>query len=304
MKKLTILTTFFILTLCVCVSVTAEQGTAGQAKTASDLSNASPPASPTVADTLTDLFTHMEFVLVKGGCFCMGDITGDSKPYTSVPARAVCVDDFYLSKYEVTQAQWRAIMGSNPAGSVKCGDDCPVVEVSWNDTQAFIADLNMHSSKNYRLPTEAEWEYAARNGEMDDECQELGQRTQTSASPAERSAVVRSLRPVGQSAPNKLGIHDMMGNVWEWTSDSYGGRNYFETKVINPTGPSDGRFRALRGGSWLDNPTVMRASFRIRYEPSVQRPWIGFRLLLPVENGIKRYDKSTLEKLSCTCTKI
>lgn len=111
----------------------------------------------------TDPTTGIEMILVKGGCFQMGDTFGDGSPYER-PLHEVCVDDFYVGKYEITQGQWKAIMGNNPSRYKDWGDNCPVEKVSWNDIQEFISKLNQKTGKAYRLPTEAEWEYAAKSG--------------------------------------------------------------------------------------------------------------------------------------------
>ncbi len=120
-------------------------------------------ASPKVSLAFTDASTKMEFVYIKGGCYQMGDIFGVG--YSNErPVHEVCLSNFYLGKYEVTQGQWKKIMGNNPSVFSDCGDNCPVDRVSWNDVQDFIRKLNQISGKKYRLPTEAEWEYAARSG--------------------------------------------------------------------------------------------------------------------------------------------
>jgi formylglycine-generating enzyme required for sulfatase activity len=117
----------------------------------------------TAGEAFTDLTTGIQMVFVQGGCYQMGDTFGDGES-DEKPVHKVCVHDFYMGKYEVTQGQWKAVMGNNPSNFSNCGDNCPVEQVSWADVQQFIQRLNSRSGKNYRLPTEAEWEYAARSG--------------------------------------------------------------------------------------------------------------------------------------------
>ncbi len=219
----------------------------------------------------------MEFVHVVGGCYCMGVNPGEGLRDAS-PAHQVCVDDYYIGKYEVTQAQWQEIMGNNPSTINECGDNCPVVDVSWNDAQEFIRRLSERTGKIYRLPTEAEWEYAVRNG--------MSQGTNVTAD-ASGAGVKNVLHPVGWSEPNSLGIYDMRGSVWEWTADWYRPDYYKKSPQNNPEGPSAGLYRVLRGGSWDDKPESIQPTLRIRYTPSTKRPFIGFRLMSPDQLSAK-----------------
>ena len=226
--------------------------------------------------SFTDAATGMEFVFVKGGCYEMGDTlgggSGDEKPVHNV-----CVGDFYIGKYEVTQGQWQSVMGSNPSYFKNCGSNCPVEQVSWNDTQDFIGRLNGKSGKNYRLPMEAEWEYAARSG---------GKREKYAG--GDNESVVAwyagysgfSTHPAGQKQPNGLGIYDMSGNVWEWCQDWYGEKFYSESPRDNPRGPSSGTSRVLRGGSWDNYPGDVRAAARYGHQPAFRLTIYGFRLSL------------------------
>jgi formylglycine-generating enzyme required for sulfatase activity len=225
--------------------------------------------------TPADSTGNMEFVHVEGGCYCMGAAEG-SGPGDVAPSRQVCVDDFYMGKYEVTQAQYKAIMGKNPSSLSNCGDNCPVVDVSWNDVQEFTRRLNERTGSNFRLPTEAEWEHAVR----------IGGTTPAGGSSA-KSASRGGLRPVGSSQPNSLGIHDLLGSVWEWTGDRYRSDYYNMSTVYNPEGPTTGMFRALRGGSWDDAPKSINPAMRAKYEPWIKRPWVGFRLLSPDQFSAK-----------------
>jgi formylglycine-generating enzyme required for sulfatase activity len=224
--------------------------------------------------------TDIEMVYVKGGCYKMGNTFDIGSP-DEKPVHEVCVDDFYMGKYEVTQGQWKTVMGSNPSSNSSCGDNCPVENVSWNDAQDFISKLNSRSagnksSGNYRLPTEAEWEYAARSG---------GNSERFSGENEDVGGVAwfndnsNESHPVGQKAPNGLGIYDMSGNVWEWTNDWYGNTYYSSSPRKNPTGPSSGDRRVIRGGSFGEYPFDLRTSYRNYLAPDFRGGGKGFRLL-------------------------
>ena len=214
---------------------------------------ASTPADvpPRVGETR--VFDGMEFVWVPAGEFRMGS-TNSAVIIPEQPVTQVRINrGFWMGKYEVTQAEWQGVMGTNPSGFSGC-EQCPVEQVSWNAAQDFIGSLNARSGGNrYRLPTEAEWEYAARAGTTGDRygnldaiawCGNSGNRTQ----------------PVGQKAPNAFGLHDMIGNVWEWVDDRYG--YYPGGAVTDPQGPTSGFSGVYRGGSWIDNARSCRASVR------------------------------------------
>ena len=223
-----------------------------------------------------DPVTGMEFVFVKGGCFEMGDTFGDGYSYEK-PVHDVCVSDFYMGKYEVTQGQWEVIMGDNPSYFKNCGDNCPVENVSWNDVQEFIERLNSKTGKKYRLPTEAEWEYAACSGGKREKYAGTNDNPDDYAWHDSNSG--KKTHPVGQKRPNGLGLYDMTGNVWEWCSDWCGEDYYASSPKDNPQGPSSGSYRVLRGGSWFYSPRVIRASNRGIDFPSFRLIYNGFRLL-------------------------
>ncbi|HRP32995.1 MAG TPA: formylglycine-generating enzyme family protein [Agriterribacter sp.] len=215
-----------------------------------------------------------DFVWVTGGKFIMGDYGGDAD---EKPAYEVTVDGFAISKYPVTQRQWAAIMGSNPSQFTGC-DQCPVDMVSWDDAQRFIEILNKVSGKNYALPTEAEWEYAAKGGlktrgfrySGSDDINAVGWFTGNSG---------RHPHPVGEKAPNELGLYDMTGNVWEWCRDWYN-KNYYELRESNnPTGPSSGSGRVRRGGSWFTQEVSCRTSTRNSVKQDYKDDSGGFRLV-------------------------
>ncbi len=211
-----------------------------------------------------------EMVKIPGGSFHMGSGSGGNN---EKPVHRVTLQPFELGKYEVTQAQWRAVMGDNPSHFKGC-DNCPVEQVSWDDIQGFIEALKQKTGKGYRLPTEAEWEYACRSGGRDEEyCggSSLGILAWYNNSSGSKT------HPVGQKRPNGLGLYDMSGNVWEWAqdclNDSYAGA------------PSDGTAwergdcfqRVLRGGSWRSFPWSLRSAYRFNMS-GLRITDYGFRL--------------------------
>lgn len=221
--------------------------------------------------------TGMELVFVKGGCYQMGDTFGDGFSYEK-PVHEVCVDDFYIGKYEVTQGQWKAIMGNNPSSFKDCGDNCPVESVSWNDIQDFINKLNQKTGKSYKLPTEAEWEYAARSGGKNEKYS--GGNDIDSVAWYNKNSGSKT-HPVGQKKPNGLGIYDMSGNVWEWVND-WDDENYYKNSPKdNPKGPSSGSLRVLRGGSGISGSGAWgtRTAIRIGLNPGIRDRDLGFRLV-------------------------
>jgi len=179
----------------------------------------------------------IDMVLVKGGTFTMGCTPEQSDCCKNNKTKTVTVKDFYIAKFEVTQALWKAVAGTKNYPYFPQGDNLPALSVSWYDTQAFIKKLNELTGKNYRLPTEAEWEFTARGGVnskgykysgsnvLDDVSWYFG-----NAKKKENISNYRDFQPVGTKLPNELGIYDMTGNVWEWCSDEYG--NYKEVRVL------------------------------------------------------------------------
>lgn len=228
-----------------------------------------------------DTATGMEFIFVKGGCYQMGDTFGDGES-DEKPVHEVCVDDFYMGKYEVMQGEWEKVIGNNPSYFKNCGDNCPVEQVSWNDIQDFIGKLNEFPLNKgglrglYRLPTEAEWEYAARSG---------GKREKYAGGDYVDSVAWydsnsgKKTHPVGTKSPNGLGIYDMSGNVWEWVQDWYGEKYYSESPRNNPKGPYSGQARVLRGGSWYRVDRHTRSASRGRGNPVIMNLNYGFRLV-------------------------
>ena len=214
----------------------------------------------------------VQFVWVPAGKFRMGSRSAearDERPRTRVRISR----GFYLGKYEVTQELWQAVMGTNPSEFSEC-EQCPVESVSWDDAQAFIGRLNARSGgARYRLPTEAEWEYAARAGTSGDRYGNLDAIAWYSGNSGRRT------HPVGQKAPNAWGLYDMLGNVQEWVGDWYG--DYPGGAVTDPRGPGSGSVRVVRGGGWVADAGDCRASYRGGYWPGVRdrATLLGFRLL-------------------------
>ncbi|MCK6466388.1 MAG: formylglycine-generating enzyme family protein [Phycisphaerae bacterium] len=213
----------------------------------------------------------MELVRIEAGSFQMGSNDGDSD---EKPMRSVRISKpFYLGKTEVTQAQWKAVMGNDP--SFFKGDDLPVEQVSWDDAREFCRKLSLKVRREIRLPTEAEWEYACRAGGTGKWC--FGDREfdlQDYAWYGDNAG--GKTHPVGTRKPNAWGLYDMHGNVWEWCQDWYG--TYATGSMTDPGGPGTGEGRVLRGGSWLDPPSRLRSAFRIRYAPDNRYFNGGFRV--------------------------
>ncbi len=213
-------------------------------------------------------------VLVKGGTFNMGD--DQSENSHEKPAHPVTLSDFYIAKTEVTQAMWRAVMGNNPSDFKDC-DQCPVEQVSWNDVQAFIQKLNAKTNKKYRLPTEAEWEYAARGGAKSQAFTYAGSNNLDEVG-WHGSNSEKKTHLVGQKKANELGLYDMSGNVWEWCQDWYNAAYYQKSPANNSQGPNTGSNRVYRGGSWIRYPTSARVAGRNFLLPGSRFNDIGFRL--------------------------
>ncbi len=248
------------------------------------------PAGPLLGPTYTDPTTGMEFVYVKGGCYHMGNSFSDGEgDADEKPVHDVCVDSFYMGKYEVRQKEYKKIMGLNPSknkGSFfRSKDNYPVENVSWNDAQQFIRKLNTKSHRKYRLPTEAEWEYAARSGGKKEKYAGSDVPGDVSVSNAfyTNNGPKHTIN-VGSKKSNGLGIYDMSGNVWEWCSDWHDNNYYEISPHNNPQGPSSGSDRVVRGGSWADFGRGIRTVNRGMDEPSARSGTYGFRLVLSQNN--------------------
>jgi formylglycine-generating enzyme required for sulfatase activity len=219
---------------------------------AKDAANAAP------GEWIKDCEQCPQMVRIAPGSFKMGSTDSANEQ----PVHRVSLPGFYMGRYEVTQQEWRQFMGANPSANKACGARCPVDRISWHDAQAFVKKLSEHTGKQYRLPSEAEWEYAAR----------AGGRATWSFGNDERELKLHAwfngnsggaVHPVGLKQANPFGLHDMHGNVWEWVEDSFHG-NYSninsDGRPMQTIGSTDARI--LRGGSWYNNPRDLRVSKR------------------------------------------
>ncbi len=219
---------------------------------------------------------NIEMVRVEGGTFQMG--SDDKEAYSNEkPVHTVTVGSFSIGKYEITQAQWRSVMGTSPSEFKNC-DNCPVEQVSWDDIQQFLSKLNSLSSKRYRLPTEAEWEFAARGGNSSNGFKYSGSNDLNAAAWYHDNSGSKT-HSVGGKSANELGIYDMSGNVWEWCSDWYDSKYYSSSPSSNPTGAVTGTSRVLRGGGWLYFAVSCRVAHRSGLTPSGRVNDVGFRLV-------------------------
>ena len=228
-------------------------------------------------ETFTVNGVSFTMVFVEGGTFTMGATSdqGDDAYEHEYPTHRVTLSDYYIGETEVTQALWKAVMGRNP--SYFKGDNLPVERVSYNDVKEFITKLNQKTGKTFRLPTEAEWEYAARGGKKSKGYKYSGSDNIDDVDWYYENSNGKT-HPVKTKQPNELGIYDMSGNVCEWCSDWYGG--YSSNAQTNPQGPSSGSYRVDRGGSWNDYARFCRASYRNYDLLSNPGNYRGFRLAL------------------------
>lgn len=224
---------------------------------------------------LNKLINNM--VYVSGGTFTMGGTSeqGSDAYDDEKPTHSVTLSSYYICKYEVTQALWRAVMGNNPSNFK--GDNLPVECVSWDDCQTFINRLNSYTGRNFRLPTEAEWEFAARGGNYSRHYKYSGSNYISDMAWYDGNSSNRT-HPVGTKQANELGLYDMSGNVWEWCSDWYG--SYSSYSQNDPTGPNSGSNRVKRGGSWSSSAGICRSSHRVDGSPGGRDYRLGLRLVL------------------------
>ncbi len=255
------------------------------------------PPEPRITNNI-----NMTFVYIPPGEFMMGSPEDEPGRYDDEKQHKVTLTKgFYMQTTEVTQGQWKAVMGDNPSSFKDCGDDCPVENVSWDDVQEFINKLNLDSarfsvgerSRTYRLPTEAEWEYAARAGTATAyfwgdkaDCSRMMYENDPGSSEDKCVEYIRkkgltpdSTAPVMSYKANSWGLYDMHGNVWEWCHDWYG--DYASGSVTDPIGPNSGSNRVRRGGSWDDNARACRSAYRNGDSPGLRLSGLGFRLVLP-----------------------
>ena len=223
---------------------------------------------------------EFKMIKVEGGTFSMGATSeqGSVAYKDEKPVHSVTLSDYYIGETEVTQELWEAVMGSNPS-RVKGDNQRPVGSVSWNDCQEFIEKLNQLTGKKFRLPTEAEWEYAARGGEYSKDYvyKYSGSNNADEVAWYDGNS---GTHPVKTKKANELGLYDMSGNVWEWCNDWYNENYYRNSPQTNPTGPSKGWERVLRGGCWNNLDRHVRVSFRDRSVPDIRFINNGLRLAL------------------------
>jgi formylglycine-generating enzyme len=255
------------------------------------------PAIVKAETPFTDSATGMEFVFIKGGCYDMGDSVGHGES-NEKPVHEVCVNDFYIGKYDVTNEQFRKFHSEHNSGQydgLSLNDDKqPVVNVSWYDAVDFAKWLSQKTGYTYRLPTEAEWEYAARAGtktkyfwgnNSDDACK-YANVADLSAKNHWKSWTVFNCddkflvsSPVGSFQPNQFGLYDMLGNVWQWVEDVYNSSAYTKLPKNNPVYEGSGAYRCERGGSWSNGPLGVTVSHRVSLTPDFAAHALGFRLV-------------------------
>ena len=257
-----------------------------QGQTALDLAL---PAEKTIE---LDSETSMEFVLIPAGQFNMGSPKTEKRRESDEgPLHHVTISKpFYMAKHEITQAQYKAIMGRLMKPCKFTGDSLPVENVDWNQADTCLKALSKRTGMEFRLPTEAEWEYACRAGTS------TPFNTGETINPEQANydskyvygkgvvgACKEATVPVGSYPPNAFGLYDMHGNVWEWCSDLYKNNYYKNSEPVDPKGPATGGPRVIRGGSWNHNPIKLRSADRNKRIPGADRRYLGFRALLEIE---------------------
>ena len=225
-----------------------------------------------------------KMIYVQGGSFKMGSDHFD----WSLPIHDVTLDDFYIGETQVTQALWTAVTGNNPSDEYYGygrEDNFPVNSVSWDDvTNLFLPELNRLTGMKFRLPTEAEWEFAARGGNLSKGYKYSGSNKLNDVAWSERNSQheengLMYVHPVAEKLPNELGLYDMSGNVCEWCSDFFA-PSYQSEPVVNPTGPASGKSRVFRGGSYHNSPVNLRVGHRCGNPPGFKASFLGVRLAL------------------------
>ncbi len=240
------------------------------------------PSKPLPTDVPEQTFTangvSFKMIRVDGDTFTMGATSeqGSDAGDSEKPAHQVTLSTYYIGETEVTQALWEAVMGSNPSNFK--GEDRPVENVSWEDCKAFISKLDSLTGKKFRLPTEAEWEYAARGGNKSQGYKYSGSNSWGNVAWYQHNSSGET-HPVKSKSPNELGLYDMSGNVWEWCQDWYG--SYSSSSQTNPTGATSGSRRISRGGGWSDSLSwSCRVSRRNSDAPDRRGDCLGLRLAL------------------------
>ena len=245
------------------------------------------PGKSAAANKLDITVNGITFTMVRveGGTFMMGATAEQTGAYNfEKPAHQVTLSTYYIGQTEVTQALWKAVMGETPTTDddqwgpeIGLGDNYPAYNISYNDVLSFISKLNSLTGRTFRMPTEAEWEYAARGGNKSKGYLYSGGNTLDNVGWYYENSSSKT-HPVAQKAANELGLYDMSGNVEEWCSDWYG--SYSSSSQTNPTGPSTGSYRVLRGGGWLNFATRCRVAYRNYFSPSYRVNFYGVRLAL------------------------
>ena len=283
-KAVQSLTTYY-LTLLMPTAVAPMDSPYTQQSVAQPVQQGPVVADSSAIETITANGVSFIMVRVDGGTFMMGateeqskDAEGDEKPVHQVK-----LSTYSIGETEVTQELWQAVMGENPSDFK--GDQRPVEQVSWGDCQEFIEKLNQLTGRKFRLPTEAEWEYAARGGSKSQRHKYSGGDNINDVAWYDKNAWNKgSTHPdygthvVKTKQANELGLYDMSGNVWEWCQDWFGG--YSRDKQTNPQGSANGSYRVRRGGSWYHDSSVSRTSFRFNGSPSARLSYLGLRLAL------------------------
>ena len=256
-----------------------EQNRLAELQAAEEAARRERESSSSSVRTFTVEGVEFKMVAVKGGTFQMGATSEQQNTSDNEsPVHSVTLSDYYIGETEVTQALWQAVMGSNPS-SFTGNSQRPVECVSWDDCQTFISRLNSKTGMNFRLPTEAEWEYAARGGNRSNKTQYSGSSNIDNVA-WYGSNSGSTTHPVKGKSPNELGLYDMSGNVWEWCSDWYSSDYYSNSPRNNPQGPSSGSYRVLRGGGWPYYARYCRVAFRYGNSPGYRYDYYGLRLAL------------------------
>jgi formylglycine-generating enzyme required for sulfatase activity len=243
--------------------------TSGAANTTGNTTGGARPALKAGAVVKNQM--GIEMVYIPPGEFMMGS---DRNKYEQPVHRVTISQAFYIGRYEVTQAQWQSVIGNNPSGYKKCGGNCPVETVSWDDAQNFINKLNEgNDGFRYRLPTEAEWEYACRAGTTGDYAGDLD-----SMAWYDKNSGAET-HPVGTRQPNGFGLYDMHGNVGEWCQDWYAESYYASSPASDPQGPGSSFTRVMRGGSWDYDASFLRSAVRLGLSPGLRSSGLGFRVV-------------------------
>ncbi|MBL0309822.1 MAG: formylglycine-generating enzyme family protein [Bacteroidetes bacterium] len=276
MKKLfPLLFFFFMMSIGFTQAAPDENETHGKAAK----HNASKPEiiEPKVAEAIR--LIEMNMVPVEGGTFTMGCVLlQDPECYEQEkPRHTVKLNNFQMSKYAVTQNEWKLVMGTTPAAEY-CAE-CPAINVSWYDAQLFINRLNQLSGKTFRLPSEAEWEYAAKGGSKSHGYKYAGSNDADVVAWYD-TLKTNGIKPVGKKAPNELGLYDMSGNVWQWCTDYFDEKYYSHSPSNNPKGPDSSDARSLRGGSWWGPLRDCRVANRDFYPADSKDDDVGFRMVL------------------------